>query len=171
MGGSYYSFTKEEKDLISKWIGKKPTENSLSYYIFYKYNGEIAADFHKICDRQNDTLTLIITEDGKKLGGYVNTLWTNLNEGRKDPKAFLFNLNKKVKYPIKKDKIAISCNNDKGPDFIDLNICNKCFTEKHSFFKFDETSNYDIPDKDYASGNQFFLVKEIYVFKLIFENE
>ena len=116
-------------------------------------------------------MTLIETDDGKKLGGYISTVWTDLNEGRKDSKAFLFNLKKKVKYPIKKDKIAISCNNDKGPDFIDLSICNNCFTEKYSFYKFDENSNYQIPPEDYASGNQYFLVKNVYVFKLRFENE
>ena len=86
-------------------------------------------------------------------------------------KPFYSTLKKKVKYPIKKDKIAISCNNDKGPDFIDLCICNKCFKEKSSYYRFDENSNYEIPAQDYASGNQFFLVKCIYVFKLRFENE
>ena len=169
--GSYYTFTSEEKKLISNWIGKKPTDDSLSYYIFYKASGDIAKEFHSKCDKQNDTLTLIETQDGKKFGGYISTAWTNLNEGRKDPKAFLFDLKKKVKYPIKKDKIAISCNNDKGPDFIDLSICNNCFKEKYSYYKFDENSNYEIPAQDYASGNQFFLVKSIYVFKLRFENE
>ena len=151
MGSSYYRFTEEEKQQISNWIGKKPTENSISYYIYYKNKGEIAKEFHSICDKINDTLTLIETDDGKKLGGYISTAWTDLNEGRKDSKAFLFNLKKKVKYPIKEDKFAISCNNDKGPDFIDLSICNKCFTEKYSFYKFDENSNYQIPVEDYAS--------------------
>ena len=93
--GSYYTFTNEEKKLISNWIGKKPTDDSLSYYIFYKASGDIAKEFHSKCDKQNDTLTLIETQDGKKLGGYISTAWTDLNEARKDPKAFLFNLKKK----------------------------------------------------------------------------
>ena len=118
----------------------------------------------------NDTLTLIETNKGKKYGGYINIAWNNLNEGRKDPKAFIFNLKKK-KYNIKEDKIAIICNNDKGPDFVDLSICDDCFQERKSFYRFEENSNYNIPKEDQNTGNQYFLVKYIYVFKLIFKNE
>ena len=169
--GSYPIFSQSEKELIAKWIGKKPTEESLNNYIFYAYKGSISKLFHQNCDKVNNTLTLIETTDGKKLGGYINTAWNDLNEGRKDPKAFLFNLKKKCKYPIKTDEIAITCNNDRGPDFVDLCICNNCFSEKLNFYKFEEKSNYRFPPEDYESGNQYFLVKNIYVFRLIFENE
>ena len=54
---------------------------------------------------KSPTLILIKTNAGFKFGGYTTNTWTNTNGYKKDELAFLFSIDKKKKYLIKKEQI------------------------------------------------------------------
>ncbi len=62
---------KDERKLISEWIGKQITEESISNPIYYAYKGKLSKFFHQKCNKTNNTLTIIETKEGKKYGGFI----------------------------------------------------------------------------------------------------
>ena len=118
-----------------------PKEFSLLYKS--SRDGYSCKDFHSKCDKKGPTVTIIQSNSGYKFGGYTSVDWdVSLNSYKKDELAFLFSLNKKLKYPILKEKQdnAIWTSSNYGPIFggNDLltsanfkssnNYCNKSIT-------------------------------------------
>ena len=94
-----------EIDLIKNFIGNQP-----KFKLLYRatVDGETKKDFDKKCLNKQPTLALIKNSLGNRFGGYTTQNWNYDKEyDKKDPFAFIFSLDKKKKYNLKKDKRAI----------------------------------------------------------------
>ena len=83
-------------------------------------NGTSSKDFHKKCDNQGPTLTLVKTTKNKIFGGFTPLAWKSHGGLTKDlnNQTFIFSLNLKKKYKMINSKgYGIDCANDYGPNF------------------------------------------------------
>lgn len=107
--------TLEEISLIEKWTKKTvmfpcfASEGSLAF------SGK---QFHHSCDLYPHTVSVIRTKQGEIVGGYTSQTWEGEKE-KYDNNAFLFNIQDKRKFNIKKGKIAIKPNYENLPVFGD----------------------------------------------------
>ena len=80
--------------------------NKCSFSLLYRAtrDGSYPKDYHKKCDNQGPTLTLIKTDNNRKFGGYISKdiqYGTSDEKYVKDKNAFIFSIDKKKKYNIK----------------------------------------------------------------------
>lgn len=88
-----------------------------------------ADKFHARCDFNGPTLTIVLSDDNWRFGGFTMQSWKSTREYIDDPKAFLFNLDLATKYPYLGDGRAIYCVDKFGPCFgggSDLFIDDEC---------------------------------------------
>ena len=119
------SIIKDDKnsiDLIYKWIEESINKNEINFELIFKMseNGTSSKDFHKKCDNQGSTLTLIKTTNNKIFGGFTPLNWKSQGGLINDLKnqTFIFSLNLKKKYKmIKKNGYGIDCAIVYGPNF------------------------------------------------------
>jgi len=87
------------KRKIADWLPHK------KFTLLYKAttDGFLATSFHKKCDDQGHTLTIIQTKDGYLFGGYTSQSWSSANNKwgiwKPDPTAFLFTLTNPHDHP------------------------------------------------------------------------
>ena len=110
--------------MISNWI--MPNKNII-YSQIYKAtrDGGTGKDFHRYCDNQKATLTLIESTNGYIFGGYITIPWESTSSWEyraNDNDAFIFSITNNLKYPIKNKNKVISIHNNYGPDFGSNNI-------------------------------------------------
>ena len=116
----------EENELFRYWIN--PNGN-IKLSLIYKatIDSDFASAFHSKCDDHAPTIIIIKTDKGIRFGGYTTQTWNCDEECKKDENAFLFNLDTKRKYDIKKNApFAIYCKENFGPAFgegFDLFLC------------------------------------------------
>jgi hypothetical protein len=63
-------------------------------------NGFKATDFHRCCDNQGPTLTIIKATDNKIFGGYTSANWDSSGSYKSDSNAYLFSVDTSQKYPV-----------------------------------------------------------------------
>jgi hypothetical protein len=83
-------------------------------------DGWNASDFHRLCDNQGPTVILYLTDLNRVCGSFTTVSWQSddqPNSKRFDLDAFLFSLDKKLKFKVKNPEDAIYCNRDWGPTF------------------------------------------------------
>lgn len=122
-------FKDQDKLFISSFLAN---EFSSAKLLFDSMVHEICNyDFHERCDHQGPTL--IVAESGEFLaGGFNDQDWKSVGNPRPSDKAFLFSLNKKKVYPIKKSKVdtPVFFRSNSGPTFgqqlFDLQISVYC---------------------------------------------
>ncbi len=92
---------KEERKLISNYI--LPHYN-LKYELLYSAtkDGFDTSIFHSKCDYKGPTLFVIKLENNRRFGGFTTQDWDRTSIGKIDEKAFLFSLDKKIKFGQKK---------------------------------------------------------------------
>lgn len=100
-----------------------------------------AHKFHELCDGHTNTLTIIITEHDKIIGGYTPLPWkTGSGEWYPDEeqKSFIFNLSSGEKYSLMNKEKAIWCSRTYGPSFgyPDLQIADKALFNTNSCANF-----------------------------------
>ena len=145
---------------------------NISFEQLYKAScdGDNINAFHSKCDGVKNTLILIITDDDKrKFGGFTTKEWDKSNKYKYDDKAFLFSLDK---YRNK----AINCReNFYAPIFgNDLFIFDGFFTSKlnKTEEKYFDYSNSKMVKEEYKlSGQKYFTVTEMEVYKVNFFND
>ena len=164
----------DEITLISNWINPNATFN---YVLLYKASrdGDSSDTFHEKCDYNQNTITLILTTDGWKFGGYTDSTWLdtslddemNCNEDCKfTSNSFIFSLNLKKKYPSISKTPPIRCGQDKGPTFgngPDFMILNKCLS-RNSLCNSPTTFGNMATINEFNGGKDKFIVKEMEVF-------
>lgn len=75
---------------IIKWINLKNKKKSK---LLYRKSKDGAYDtFHKLCDNQGPTITLIKSTEGFIIGGYTPLDWDNYSSWKKDNDTLLFSL-------------------------------------------------------------------------------
>ena len=154
---------------------------NISFEQLYKAScdGDNINAFHSKCDDVKNTLILIITDDDKrKFGGFTSKEWDKSNKYKYDDKAFLFSLDLLEFYPIldKYRNKAINCReNFYAPIFgNDLFIFDGFFTSKlnKTEEKYFDYSNSKMVKEEYKlSGQKYFTVTEMEVYKVNFFND
>ena len=154
---------------------------NISFEQLYKAScdGDNIKAFHNKCDGVKNTLILIITDDDKrKFGGFTSKEWDKSNKYKYDDKAFLFSLDLLEFYPIldKYRNKAINCReNFYAPIFgNDLFIFDGFFTSKlnKTEEKYFDYSNSKMVKEEYKlSGQKYFTVTEMEVYKVNFFND
>ena len=153
---------KEEKNFLKETIS--PNKNITFDILFSsKEDGFDAEIFHKKCDNFNKTLTVILTENGEKIGGYTTLNWIGNGEEKIDKNSFVFDLKNKKIFKKKENKPSIICFENRGPMFgkpCDFGLkedMQEGFSKKNGSF----TSNLEL-----TNGKENFLVKEIEVYNI-----
>ena len=166
------------KNIIFARKYKKNSEdkntNIFSLNLIYRgtRDGDMGQDFHKLCDGLSPILLLIKTTHNVRFGGYTETYFEGTDEylGKKDDNAFIYNLDTKKYYNIKKGQNAILCYKHYGPVFYGNQFSNIFL--KEPFFKkkgsvapkgdrFDTKEDFEI-----NLGKQYFKPIQIEVFHI-----
>ncbi|XP_045159993.2 interferon-induced protein 44-like [Mercenaria mercenaria] len=90
--------TEKDMDQLEKWINTGPKSFTLLYAI--SRDGCSPESFHRKCDNQGPTVTVIHNQQGSIFGGYTRVSWQNVDQYFQDNTAFLFQLqfNDKTSY-------------------------------------------------------------------------
>ena len=108
---------KEKEKNIIEWIN--PHKNIKFTLIFRKSrDGSNGKDFHKYCDNQGPTLSLVVTETGYIFGGYTPINWESPScQDKEDEATFIFSLKTMTKFTKYKEGYSIRLNKEFGPIF------------------------------------------------------
>ena len=170
------------KEKLSEWCG---TNNFELLYRGTRDRFE-PSDFHRTCDNQGKTLTLIKNSSGHIFGGFATVPWKSPSSScnhKQAPGSFLFTLTnihgiQPTKFPLKdeNDGNAVCHNNDYGAAFgsgHDLVIYSNCNTKPSSWTYFGSYSYNDTTEKGRSiftsnpdTSNSAFQVQEIEVFRI-----
>jgi hypothetical protein len=120
----------QEKSLIRMFFAKTIKQLRLLYRASdHKF---CARKFHEKCDGISDTLTVIWTEFGKKIGGFTPLKWRSSQHVAKvaddSKESFIFSLTRNDKFTLTQPEQAIYNHQNYGPIFgvgHDLLICDK----------------------------------------------
>ena len=172
---------KVELAQINNGIRRQKKANIKKMNLLYRStrDGGEVKDYHSKCDGHKNLLTLVKTEDGKKFGGFSSLELKISGGSQKDDTAFIFSLDKKQNYYIKKGKDAVYFK-DRGPIFgktygiyseFTINLGSKnCFKEESCC---DDTGlsccyDYEEGSKYILAGKYKFKVLDYEVFELEF---
>ena len=166
----------EDFNFIYQELCKKLNKKELKFV--QKFNvlkdGDSATKFHEKCDNIGPNLSIIKTKENIIFGGFTMNNWGN-SINKKDDLAFVFNLQNKKIYNIKKGENSIFCSkwflinfyNGNGSfstlvvtDNCLKNLSNTCCKNDSSFQNF--TIDYEL-----NNGNQNFNVSEMEIYEII----
>ena len=159
---------------IFDWIGQK---NKLSSELLYRKSrdGDSYDIFHKLCDNQGKTLTLIKGAENFIVGVYTPINWDNKGGWINDDETFIFSLTNNKIYRKKEKSIeSIFCDEDCGPWFGGIgfrengkkNMSEGEFIYNRIGQEFYGNIDDIIPNE---GKSRFFDVEEVEIYKLIFE--
>lgn len=163
----------DEFNFIEGAVRKTMNKNVKFFNLLYRgsRNGFRAQDFHEKCDGKKNTITVVLTRNGRRFGGFTHAKWDKSNGYKTDERGFLFSLDSKEVYANKKDNYGIYCYSDKGPTFgggHDLFIDNNCNKDNESYDNSDHS--YDTSGKKHAlAGSKYFYVEDYEVYQLDLE--
>ena len=156
-----------EQDLVKLWLNNR---NFFSELLFRKSrDGSTPKDFHDKCDNKGITIVFIETTKGYKFGGYTELQWEQSGSQKKDKSTFIFSFNHKEKYNARNNNYSIAGVSHEGPRFgcgwpeIYLN---KTLNKGQSFDK--SNDNTFITGRKLTNGEEFWEVKELEVFRIIY---
>ena len=155
---------------LNKWINQREGQFKTQLLFRKSINGNSFNEFHRLCDNQGKTLTLIQTDNNLIIGGYTTKNWNTSGNWYKDDKSFLFSLTKGRIFPIKKNFDAILGSKSSGPWFAYIgfrDMGRNDLTQGIFYYRIDDESyeNYNelIPNsKKYT----YFDVKEVEIYKI-----
>lgn len=144
--------------VIELGIKKKLNQNIKSLQLLFNsnMNGDLSKSFHALCDHHYNTLTVVLSNNNRRFGGFTTAEWDQNYAFKVDEKAFIFSLDDRICYYLKYDPKnksgtkAIFCDASYGPVFggHDFYLCNCCKTKGRSY---DMTpTTYDTYGKKYA---------------------
>ena len=96
---------KEERKLISNWV--LPHYN-LKFELLYsgKRDGFDISTFHSKCNNKGPTIFVAKLENNRRFGAFASESWEKNSGGKIDDNAFLFSLDNKIKYGLKKKGVT-----------------------------------------------------------------
>lgn len=143
-------------------------------------DGFKAEDFHRLCDKQGATLTVIQTrhrfhkkKHGAIFGGYTSIPWTSRGASFRDPQSFLFLLSEDRinRYNLRSsDDKAVTHSSTSGPIFgiDDIHICDRANEHHFSYSifpsSFEDTNGLG---RRTFSKWKYFLVQDIEVYMVL----
>ena len=156
---------KDEIDLFMNWFDKKPTKIKL--LLDSKIDGDSTQTFYNKCSNKFPTVVLVKTTKGRRFGGYCSIGWENTNSNfKKDINNFIFSLDKKKKYKIKKPENGIYTSSGTfafGGGF-DFCIRNNCTSNNNNFNYNGET--YETKERYELNGEHNFTVSSYEVYQI-----
>ena len=158
----------EQYNLICDYIDKN---KDFKFELLYKgtLDGDTCNIFHKKCDNQGPTISIIESTDGQIFGGYASKSWDiNSKSDIPDPDSFLFNINIKKKYCVSNNKglfksIGYICDFG-GANFHELCLNNNYFSQ---YGGCDNGNGFNFKNYELSGGKNTFKVKECEVYKVI----
>ena len=166
----------KKQETIINWIREKTNKNFIRFekiFIMNK-NGSSSKDFHKYCDNNGPTLTLIKTINNKIFGGFTPLDWdiSGVDKIDENNQTFIFSLNSMKKYDmINKDKSAICCNREYGPSFGASDFCILSNMKKGETYANEVTnflSNNNLELTGGEGNNEYFDVDNFEVLKVLY---
>ena len=164
----------EDRIMLNNWI--RP-DTKIKFKLLYKVSrdGDRISTFAEKVKGKSPTLIIIKTKTGYKFGGYTTVEWdmTKSYKFKRDEKAFIFSIDNKQKFNIKKgyenDAICGDPNHFAFGGRHNLTIWDNFFSNDNSKnynygTEFDTTSNYEL-----TGGTNKFYVEECEVYQVIFE--
>ena len=140
--------------------------------LIYKATRDGENNFYNQCSGIKDVILLIKSDNNCIFGGYTKVGFQKSNSNTfKDDSAFVFSLNTRKIYPIKKGKEAIRCCNCCGPQFYNEVIyLQKGFINRSDNFVGKISDNYNGFTKDYElnNGTPKFKILELEIYNLSF---
>ena len=176
----------DDWNIITERLKKiEPKYNNILFKLVYRAtrDGDSAENFHKKCDKIGPNITLVLTINNIRFGGFTKNNWEHLKEdinqkdpeigsGKDDADAFCFSIDlHKIYNNIELDSGVVFCCNKYGPTFcrnifsINDNMLTKggfCLKKKYSCFDGQE-SDYEI-----SGGKKVFGVKDVEVLEILF---
>ena len=117
-------------------------------------------------------ITLVKTEEGIRFGGYTTKTWNKDQECKQDDEAFLFSINLRKKYEIKKGvECAIYCGGEYGPTFgegFDLCLCDNFMGVNGSYSNFPKSYGKGSSTNELTEYNKNFKVSDVEVYLVSF---
>ena len=160
----------DEFDLLKYFINKGNIKLSLLYKA--TIDSDFSNKFHERCDNNSPTITLVKTEEGIRFGGYTTQTWNKDEECKQDDEAFLFNINLRKKYEIKKGvECAIYCGGAYGPTFgegFDLCLCDNFMGVNGSYSNFPKSYGKGNATNELTEYNKNFKISEVEVYLVSF---
>ena len=156
---------KDEIDLFMNWFDKKPTKIKL--LLDSKIDGDSTQTFYNKCLYKFPTVVFVKTTKGRRFGGYCSIGWENTNcNFKKDINNFIFSLDKKKKYKIKKPEYGIHTYSTYfafggGSDFC---IRNNCTSNNNNFNN--NSGTYETTEQYELNGEQYFTVSSYEVYQI-----
>ena len=146
--------------IIKRLVNFQPSSFSLLYQ-GTKDSDDIRI-FHEKCDKFKNVIVIILTNKGRKFGGFTSKGFDSSGLAKKDNEAFLFSIDRKKIYNFKQGQNAIFCNKNCGPIFCaksqgiyNIYIPNQFFkskslTSKNGFcFEFTEPFELNFGEKEF----------------------
>ena len=156
----------EQYNLICDYIDKN---KAFKFELLYKgtKDGDTYDIFHKKCDNQGPTISIIESTDGQIFGGYASKSWDINNKSDiPDPDSFLFNININKKYGVSNNKGLIYGNicDFGGGCFHELWLHNNYFSQNGGC---DNGNGFNFKNYELSGGKNKYKVKECEVYKVI----
>lgn len=157
----------EQSILICDWINR---DKILKFELLYKGSKDIDISevFHKKCDNQGPTISIIESTDGQIFGGYTSKSWNINIDIDIDKDAFLFNLNNKKKYCSSGTGCIIN-NSGFICDFGETNSHELLIYSEYNFSggACENGNGFNFKNYELTGGKSTFNVKELEVYKVI----
>ena len=158
---------KNEVDLLLSWLEKKNPLN-IKLLLDSKIDGDLIETFYKKCSEKFPTIVLVKTTKGRRFGGYSSIPWRNSDSGSfdEDKNNFIFSLDKKQKYTIKKPRKAIQTSSNyfgfgAGSDFL---IYDKCTSNTNSYNN--NSGTYNTTETYELNGERNYTVSSYEVYEI-----
>ena len=156
---------KDEVDLFINWLERKPTRIKL--LLNSKTDGDSIDTFYSKCSNKFPTVVFVKTTKGRRFGGYCSIGWENTNgSDKKDINNFIFSLDKKKKYKIKKPEYGIQTYSTYfafggGSDFYIYDKCTS-YTNNYNY----NTGTYETTEQYELNGEYNFTVSSYEVYQI-----
>jgi len=146
----------EQIKYLKSWL-PYPNKDNLKCKLIYhaKRDGDSAKTFHSLCDNKGATLTIIYTNNNKKIGGFLMKPFGGNKGSISDENAFLFSLNYNEKYPsVKGEGFSYNDQKSKGPIFGNtcIYISNNFLNNENNYYR-PNTCRYDFGQR-YKTDNK-----------------
>jgi hypothetical protein len=163
-------------EMVRDWIEETNIfSTGIQPKLIYKAtrDGFFAKNFQENCQNLQNVLVIAKTDHNKIIGGFSPLPWMIPEETQRYLKdltnsTFLYSVNNKEKYLIKKNCDAICVTKNHGPIYgrNDLEILDNCDTKQNNMCRFGESFNTKNTAKDFF-GNEKYLIKEYEVYQIL----
>lgn len=162
----------DDVEMTKAWLSSDPPSLRFNLLIRGTRDGFDAQTFHKKCDNIKNTLVLIKTNFGKTCGGFTEVAWSCYGGYREQSNSFLFSIDQKAKFPLKKawQKYSICVDTSYLPTFgggHDLHLADLANTSQNNYSSFGHSFETGVCSTCNFTGAYNFTIEEYEVFEIV----